>query len=456
MSAFVARSGHCYFYNIVIFIDLNDRYFMVFLLYFYGKRIVILKQAGIKKNKKAVVIGAGIIGLATALRLAQSGFDVSVIEQKSNPGTGSSKANAGQLLYDRISAMGSPGFLRSLPKTILNPDQGVIVNQLLKPNYWPWAASFIGQCTTKAWQENTQNLLMIAKLSRREMAKFNKQYEIDFNWRKPGKLIIYPDAKALNAAALSAKFQQQFGGEHQVFSKEQCIEYEPALRESSQKIFGAIYLPDAEVGDCHKFCQNLAQILIDSFGVEIKYNTKVEAIEHNNDQVRALRTDHGIINGDLFIVATGSDAPTLLAKNFPEKQPAIGIKGISVTYPLGETPPNLSVTDAAGKFVILRLHDQVRVAGYAIFSDNLDINPTHVQRLEQKARQLMPKAANYDASPEIWTGLRPQTPNDCPMIGRAGYQNLYVNAGHGSMGWMLAFGSAQILLDKITETNTEA
>jgi D-amino-acid dehydrogenase len=129
----------------------------------------------------------------------------------------------------------------------------------------------------------------------------------------------------------------------------------------------------------------------------------------------------------------------------------VGVKGISLTYPVGSNPPDLSVTDMAGKFVVARLGDHIRIAGYAIFSDNLTINPKHVSLLEQKAKSLMPKAANYDNDPVVWTGLRPQTADDLPMICKAGVENLYINAGHGSSGWILALGSAEKLLEKINE-----
>ena len=129
----------------------------------------------------------------------------------------------------------------------------------------------------------------------------------------------------------------------------------------------------------------------------------------------------------------------------------MGVKGISLSYPIGSSPPNLSVTDAAGKFVVARLGQRIRVTGYAIFSENLNIDQQHVKLLAAKAESLMPKAALFDKEPDVWTGLRPQTPDDLPMIGKAGAENLFVNAGHGSNGWILAFGAAEHLLEKINE-----
>ena len=157
------------------------------------------------------------------------------------------------------------------------------------------------------------------------------------------------------------------------------------------------------------------------------------------------------MEANLFIVCAGLVSNKLLPKDFVGKKSITGVKGISLTYPSGSHPPSLSVTDTAGKFVVARLGKQIRVAGYAIFSDNLSINQKHVALLASKAKSLMPNAALFDAKPEVWTGLRPQTPDDLPMIGKAGAENLFVNAGHGSNGWLLAFGSAEKLLEKINE-----
>ena len=401
------------------------------------------------KSKKAIVVGAGIVGLTTSCRLAEAGYEVTLVEQGTEPGAGSSMANAGQLLYDYIGAMGSPGFLRSLPNVVLNPDQGVVISGLARPSHWPWAAAFVKQCTSKAWRTNTRNLIEIAQRSRTSMAGFNRRHAMEYDWKKPGKIIIYQTTEEFAAASEAAKYKEQFGGEFQVLSKTECLDYEPALKGATRKIAGGIFMPNAELGNCYDYCKGLADILVQKLGGRIDYGVKAIKIEQRDGKATALHTANGTITGDIFVVTAGMASPSLLTNSFVGKQPIIGIKGISLTYEMGDQPPGMSVTDAVGKFVMLRLGDKIRIAGYAIFSDNLDIDDKHVTRLKDKAKGLMPHAANWDISPEIWTGFRPQTPNDCPMIGRAGAENIYVNAGHGSMGWMLAFGSAEILLEQI-------
>ena len=401
------------------------------------------------QGSKAVVIGAGIIGLTSALRLAQAGFSVTVLERENAPCCVTSKANAGQLLYDRIGAMGSPGFIRGLPVTLTDRDQGVLISGLANPANWPWAGQFIRECSAAAWQRNTAALLEIAKRSRTAMDEVRNQYQIDFNWRKPGKLVLHRSGDALSSASAVAEFQAQFGGRHQVLDAAECVAHEPALKSTAQEFAGGIYLPDAEVGDCHKFGIELASILTNKYGVSIIYGVEAQEFERKGALVKALRTRHDRVSGDIFVAATGGVVGKLLRGRFPGKKPVIGVKGISLTFPAGSQAPNLSVTDAGRKFVIMRLGDQVRIAGYAMFSDDLNIPAEKVQRLTEKARALMPGAANYDAEPDIWVGARPTTPDDLPMIGQAGADNLYVNAGHGSLGWTLAMGSAEILLEKI-------
>ena len=360
--------------------------------------------------KKVIVVGAGIVGLVTSCRLAEAGYEVTLVEQESQPGIGSSRANAGQLLYDYVSATGSPGFLFSLPKALLNPDQGVIATSLIRPSNWLWAGAFVKQCTAKAWRTNTSKLIEIAQRSRISMTDFNRRHAMEFDWRKPGKIIIYQTPVALAAAAEAAKFKQQFGGDFQVFSKAECLDFEPALKGATRKIAGGIFMPNAELGNCYDYCKGLADILVKNLGGKIEYGVKAVKIEQTNGRATMLHTSSGTIPGDLFVVTAGMDTSSLLTNSFIGKQPIIGVKGISLTYELGEQPLELSVTDAAGKFVILRLGDRIRISGYAIFSDNLDIKKEHVTRLKEKAKRLMPRVANWDISPEVWTGLRPQTP----------------------------------------------
>lgn len=404
-------------------------------------------------NKSVIVIGAGIVGLSSAYCLARAGYDVTIVDKNEKPAMGTSHANAGQLLYN-FGAMGSPSFLKSLPGTILNPAlHGVIAGGLCHPKNWPWALSFIAQCRKKAWLENTLKLIKLAHRSRDSLKEFRALHDIDFNWRQDGKIFIHQTPADLLAAEQAADFQRTHGSGHQIISSKECFEREPALIGGSRKIAGATYLPEAAVGNCHSFCEKLAELLVSKYNAQLDYNVKVEEILRDQERIIGLKTAKGIIKGDIFIVCGGPDSNKLLPKNFSGKKPIVGVKGISLTYPLGECPPDLSVSDAAGKFIIARLGDKIRITGYAIFSDNLDINQKHVALLIDKAKSLMPKAARYDTDPIIWTGLRPQTPDDLPMIGRAGAKNLYVNAGHGSSGWILAFGSAEELLEKITKNN---
>ncbi len=402
-------------------------------------------------KKRAIVIGAGIVGLTTACRLSEEGYAVTVLEQKDKPAEGTSKANAGQLIYN-ISAMSSPSFLRSLPKTFLTPSQsGVIAAGLIHPKNWQWALSFIGQCSSKNWAKNTHDLIKMARRSRDSLDAFRTRHEIEFNWRRDGKIYTHETEQGLVAARKFAEFQRAHGGTHQVITKEECIERESALTSTTRKIAGGTYLSDAAVGDCHLFCKNMVDILTSKLGGKIIYDVTVHKILTHNDKAVGVETSMNTLEADLFIVCAGMASNRILAKDFKDRKPIIGIKGISLTYPLGKNPPNLSVTDTAGKFVIARLGNQIRVAGYAIFSENLYIDQKHVSLLAAKAKSLMPDAASFEGDPKIWTGLRPQTTDDLPMIGKAGADNLYVNAGHGSNGWILSFGAAELLLEKINE-----
>lgn len=402
-----------------------------------------------KQGQTAVVVGAGIVGLTSALRLAEAGYAVTVLERNDTVCVGSSKANAGQLLYDRIGAMGSVGFLRGVPGAVFDADQGMSMIGLVNPARWPWALAFLRQCTSHRWRENTRQLLEIAARSKQEMPEFQTRYNLAFDWRKSGKLVVHPTEERLRAADQSLQFQAQFGGEHEVFDRAKCLEYEPALRGTTRPIAGGIYLPDASIGDCRMLGGEIANLLCEKLGGQVKCGVQVTGLVKRAGRVTAVQTNQGEITADLFVIASGKSANDLLRAKFAGKKRITPVKGLSLTFPVGEAAPDLSVTEAAGRFVVMRMGDRVRVTGYAIFSDGEQIKPAYIQALTDKAKSLMPKAARYDVAPEFWVGIRPQTPDDVPMIGNAGAQNLFVNAGHGSLGWTLALGSAAVLLDKI-------
>ncbi|MCP5381203.1 MAG: FAD-dependent oxidoreductase [Kordiimonadaceae bacterium] len=404
-----------------------------------------------KQQNRVIIIGAGIVGLTSAYLLAKQGFRVTVLDKNKQPADGTSKGNAGQLIYN-FGAMGSSSFLRNLPNAILkNEKTGIIVSELWHPRNWNWVAAFIGQCTSKAWNNNSLKLIEMAHRSRKILNEFRHDFGIDFNWRKDGKINLHETYQDLVTATKVAEFQQNHGGNHRIISKEECLEKEPALKGSTRHFAGGTYLPDAEIGDCRLFCQQLAEILKTRFNCQFHFNTEITNLRRSNNKIIAAESQVGIFEADFFINCAGILADKLLSGSFKGKKPLIGIKGISLTFEKGKSPPKLSVTDSAGKFVMCSLGEKVRVAGYAIFSNNLAINPMHILLLKDKAISLMPDAAKYNSPPEIWTGLRPQTPDDLPMIGKAGAENLFVNAGHGSSGWILAFGAAEKLLKIIKE-----
>lgn len=400
-------------------------------------------------GQTALVVGAGVVGLSSALKLAEAGYAVTVLERHDAVCLGTSQANAGQLLYDRISAMGSIGFLRGLPAAVFDADQGMSVVGLANPARWPWALAFLRQCTSHRWRENTRGLLAIAARSKQEMPELQARYGIAFDWRKSGKLIVHSTVEGLEAADQALQFHAQFGGAHQLVSRAACLQHEPALAGGTRPFAGGIYLPDASVGDCRIFGQQIADVLRTQLGAKLMFGVRVDGLIKQAGRITAVRTNQGQIAADLVVIANGQGANTLLRKPFRGKKPITPVKGLSLTYPVGAAPPDLSVTEAAGRFVVMRLGDRIRVTGAAIFSDGDAIKLSYIKALAAKAEGLMPRAARYDVAPEVWVGKRPQTPDDLPMIGQAGVQNLFVNAGHGSLGWTLALGSAAVLLDAI-------
>jgi len=400
-----------------------------------------------QRQRRAVVVGAGVIGATSAEMLMRTGHDVTIIDTETAPAQGASHGNAGQLCYPFAVALGSPGFLRGMPRSLLDPDSGIGVSPWTVIKYWGWLVGFLRNCTDERYRRNSERLLELAKLSALAHERLLERHDVAFDARQTGKLWLAPTNAALTTAASSLPLRRTAGFTIEVLSEGDCRKVAPQLENARYKIAGGIYAPDSPVGDCQAFTSGLI-CRLRAQGLKVKFGVKVLNVRTSAGCVTGLQTTRGEVPADLVVLATGLGAPDLIPRSW---RPAIApLRGISVTLPAVQTALEVSVTDPKRAVAICRLGSRLRVTGGAEFAPPGRPTERAVSRIINVARNWLPDAANYDAvENRAWCGARPTTADSFPCIAQVGAKGLYVNSGHGSLGWTLAAGSAELLRQQI-------
>jgi len=404
------------------------------------------------KQSSVVVIGGGVVGVTTAEAFARRGVSVTLLERSPSLGSGVTARNGGQLSYSYVDALGSPSLLRSIPKMLLGCDQGFRIHTGLRPNFPAWALQFLLNCTHVRSTENTRAVLRLALRSRAALAALGARHTtLEFKHAACGKLHIYDDLRKFEAATAAMTLKNELGCEQRILSIDELLTLEPALSSSARRIVGAIYSPLDEAGDSFQFTNELADILEQKYGLAVHTSTAVTELITDHRRVRAVRTSHGLVEGDIFVLAAGVNS-VALAGSVGVTLPIYPMKGYSVTLPATPNSPTVSITDTSSRIVFCRLNDQVRIAGLAeLGRADGELDSRRIEVLLDAARTCLPVAADWRADPNPWSGLRPMTPDCRPIIGSTPIANLFLNCGHGMLGWTLACGSAEMTASLILE-----
>lgn len=395
---------------------------------------------------KITILGAGLLGVTTAYELGKRGFDVTVVERNSETATETSYANGGQLSYNHAEPWATASVLKKLPKWLIDPAAPLVFRPRADWQMVKWGLQFLRNCTEERARVNCVNMLRLGLYSRERMAEIRRDTGIEFDFTDRGILHIYDTQGDFDHAQRHNEFQAKFGGSERVLTKNEVLALEPALAKTSRNILGGIHAYTDENGDARKFCSALADIATARYGVKFLYNTPVTDIKTEGTQVVGVVTEQGEIVSDGYIVATGSYSSVQLRK-LGIHVPIYPMKGYSITFEANEHCPNMSITDGSYKIVYSRLGNRVRVAGTAEFAGyDHSINEGRIAPIVHAASELFPGA---DWSQEIakWACLRPSTPDGPPIMGKTRYTNLFLNTGHGTLGWTQAAGSAAILGD---------
>ncbi|KQR81804.1 amino acid dehydrogenase [Burkholderia sp. Leaf177] len=401
------------------------------------------------------VLGAGVIGLTTAYYLNASGHRVTVVDRRSQVGQETSYANGAQLSYSYVAPLAGPGVVSKIPGWLLRDDSPMRFRPSADPALWRWCLQFLRACTRQKNQRSTRHLLKLSFLSRSLMHKLVvDEPTLDFDYTRSGKLVLHRDEKALASAVDLLEFQRTLGCEQLALDREACVRTEPALESIRHEIAGGIYTASEDTADCYRFCVGLEKLLRRR-GVVFELSADISALKPApGGRVEAWAGSRRL-PGEQVVVATGCASAKLL-KSIGIDVPVYPLKGYSLTVPIrsGDIAPCISVTDFAHKIVYARLGERLRVAGMADmtgYSDALDHRRLDVLRLESKAA--FPMAGDYCAADE-WAGLRPATPSGMPIVGSTPFNNLWLNVGHGALGFTLATGCAQLLNDLIAQRPT--
>nr|WP_315426614.1 D-amino acid dehydrogenase [uncultured Albidiferax sp.] len=395
------------------------------------------------------VLGAGIVGLATAYVLRQQGLEVTVVD-RATPGAGASGGNGAQLSYSYVQPLADPGIWRQLPKLLLSADSPLKLQPQWDLQQWRWGLAFLRACNARTSASSTAQLLQLAARSRVGFEAMLQDLALDCDFSRTGKLVVYASANALAAAGRQVALQQRLGSVQELVSPQRCVELEPALQQYQARMAGAVYTPDECAADCLKVCAGLHAALR-ARGVRFVLGAEVQGVARQGARISAVHTTVGSLQADQFVLALGSASPAL-AQQLGLRLPVYPLKGYSITLGIADAPhiaPRVSVTDAARKVVFARIGSRLRVAGMAeLVGQDSRIPPARIQSLQDSTQALFPSCVpGPDVQP--WTGMRPATPTGLPLVGRQarGPENLLLNTGHGALGLTLAFGTAQLLAD---------
>ena len=398
-----------------------------------------------------VILGSGVTGVTSAYYLARAGFRVTVIDRQAGPALETSFANAGQVSPGYSSPWSAPGipfkalkwmFQRHAPLSIY-PDGSL----------WQlrWMSMLLENCTAGHYAVNKERMVRLAEYSRDCLRDLRCQTGISYEERTLGTLQIFRNQQQLDAASQDIAVLAQHGVPFELLSRDGCVKAEPALAQVKNKLTGGLHLPRDETGDCHLFTSRLAD-MAQALGVTFRYNLPIESLLSKNGAIVGVAAGHERIIGDHYVIALGSYSRALL-QQVRLNIPIYPVKGYSLTVPVSNTAasPVSTIMDETYKVAITRFDMRIRVGGMAELAGfDHALNPKRRETLEMVLSDLFPQCGDLPAA-SFWTGLRPMTPDGTPIIGATRHANLWLNTGHGTLGWTMACGSAQILADLIAQ-----
>lgn len=390
---------------------------------------------------KVCVIGAGVAGCATAYQLSRNGYEVILMDAAGGPGTGTSFANGAQLSYSYVEPLASPSTFKSLPKMLLDPMSPLGLRLRLDPAQWRWMLSFLASCMPQRSRQGSLSLLATASISRQTLERWMEDDGLEFGVQRNGKLVLCPDQASFARQLRQVGLQSGHGVKQEMLDRQQCLAREPALS-GYPGFVGGVWTESECAADPYTFCQALVAAAA-ARGVRTMWSTSATRFVVERSRVVTLQTSAGELAADAYVIASGVQAPRL-ARQVGETPSIEPIKGYSLTLDInsGVQAPLTSVTDLGQKTVLAPLNGRLRVAAMAELGiASLDIPARRLEQMKRTVESIYPGLCNF-SSPNAWAGLRPATPDSLPVVRQSRVGNVFLNIGHGALGFTLAAGCA--------------
>ena len=396
---------------------------------------------------KIVVLGAGVIGVTSAWYLSRAGHQVTVVDRQPAAAMETSFANAGEISPGYSTPWAAPGIPQKALRWMFQRHAPLVLHASADPVRAGWMARMLGNCTSDAYAVNKSRMMRVAEYSRDCLQALRADTGIRYDERTQGTLQVFRKPEQLAAVQKDIAVLKADGVAYEELDVDGCVRAEPGLAHARHLLTGGLRLPGDETGDCHIFTQALAALAAEA-GVEFLYDTTISGLEGTPGRITAALTSAGRLTADAFVVALGSHSPALVAP-FGVRLPVHPVKGYSLTLPIVDEAraPVSTVMDETYKVAITRLGDRIRVGGLAELAGfDLSLSPRRRATLAKSVGELFGGAGDLNAA-RFWTGLRPMTPDGTPIIGATPVGNLWLNTGHGTLGWTMAAGSARVLAD---------
>ena len=398
---------------------------------------------------KVAVLGAGVVGVTSAYYLAKAGHEVTVIDRQPGAALETSHANAGEISPGYASPWAAPGIPAKAVKWLLMDHPPLILRPKLDPAMIGWLLAMLRNCTPARYALNKARMVRLAEYSRDRLIDLRAETGIRYDERMRGTLQLFRTQHQLDGVAKDIEVLKAGGVPFEVLDRAGCIAAEPGLANARDTLVGGLRLPHDETGDCFMFTTALAK-LAGELGVNFQYETAITGLRIEAGRVAGVVTNRGEVKADAYLVALGSYSPALV-RPLGLRLPVYPVKGYSITVPIAqpERAPVSTLLDESYKIAITRLGDRIRVGGMAEISGfTNDLRPERRRTLEHSLESLFP-GAGTPREATFWSGLRPMTPDGTPVIGATAVDNLFLNTGHGTLGWTMACGSGQVIADMI-------
>jgi D-amino-acid dehydrogenase len=396
---------------------------------------------------RIVILGSGVIGVTSAYYLAKAGHDVTVLDRQPGPALETSFANAGQISPGYASPWAAPGIPLKAMKWMLqrHAPLSITPDGTLFQLQWMW--QMLQNCTPERYAINKERMVRLAEYSRDCFKALRASTGISYEGRQQGTTQLFRTQEQMDAAAKDISVLEETGVPYELLSRDQLVQAEPGL--DRNKLVGGLRLPNDETGDCQLFTTRLTA-MAEELGVKFRYGMDITGLVTEGDDIKGVQCGAELVTAESYVVAMGSYSTALLKQLV--QIPVYPLKGYSITVPIvnADAAPVSTILDETYKIAVTRFDDRIRVGGMAeIAGFDTRLNPRRRETLEMVVNDLFPGAGNT-ADASFWTGLRPMTPDGTPIVGRTGLRNLFINTGHGTLGWTMSCGSAQLLSDIIS------